>query len=235
MQAVSPELLQRLAQIDTPTLCNAIEVLADQPFTVGYTGYGLRCLSTPRRLAGYAATVKLTTARPPRKASPPVSMAQYLDHLASVPTPRLAILCDVDDPPGRAAAFGDVMANYHRAMGCVAMVTNGAVRDLEGIEAAGVACYGAGLIPSHGYFHFLATGEPVCIAGLEIHQGDLLVGDEHGLVRVPPEIAAEIPAVCEQIRRREETLISYCRSPQFTPAGYADLTRVHPSIKKADR
>ena len=103
-------------------------------------------------------------------------MAEYLDHLDTVPSPRIAILYDEDDVPCGAAAFGDVMANYHKAMGCVAMVTNGVVRDLVGIEAAGMACYAQGLIASHGYFHFLRTGEPVNIHGLTIHQNDFWSG-----------------------------------------------------------
>ncbi len=222
MNVLPEDLFHKIVAIDTPTLCNALEKLVDRAFTTGYTGSNLRCLTKPRSVGGYAATVTLTTRKPPAGREP-ISMAEYLDHLDTVPSPRIAILYDEDDVPCGAAAFGDVMANYHKAMGCVAMVTNGVVRDLVGIEAAGMACYAQGLIASHGYFHFLRTGEPVNIHGLTIHQNDFLVGDEHGLVQIPLEVADRIPSEVERIRRREERLITYCQSGGFTKAGFVAL------------
>ena len=64
-------------------------------------------------------------------------------------------------------------------------------------------------------FTFL-SGQPVKIFGLEIRSGDLLYADCHGVVSIPHEIVAELPAAAAKIREHEQRIIDICRSPGFS-------------------
>ncbi len=69
---------------------------------------------------------------------------------------------------------------------------------------------------SHAYMHSVDYGQPVEIFGLQIHAGDLLYADCHGVVSIPLEIAAELPEVAARIRSKEERIVQVCLSPGFS-------------------
>jgi regulator of RNase E activity RraA len=54
------------------------------------------------------------------------------------------------------------------------------------------------------------------VAGLRILPGDLLHGDRHGIVKIPLSIADKLPAVAERLKEREEEIMSFCRSDEFS-------------------
>ena len=61
------------------------------------------------------------------------------------------------------------------------------------------------------------------IGSLEISPGDLLHGDANGIVRIPRDLAARVPSTAAALRRKDETIIDYCHSSQFTVEGLRDL------------
>jgi len=103
-----------------------------------------------------------------------------------------------------------------RALGCVGVVTNGAVRDIPAARAAGFHYFAGCVSVSHGYVHIVDFGDPVEIGGLRIESGTLLHGDLHGVQSVPAEIAAQIPDVAARITAHERALLALCRSPDFS-------------------
>jgi len=64
--------------------------------------------------------------------------------------------------------------------------------------------------------HVLDYGQPVEILGLQVHAGDLLFADCHGVVSIPMEIAAELPVVAARIRSKERRIVQLCLSPGFS-------------------
>ena len=72
--------------------------------------------------------------------------------------------------------------------------------------------------------HIVEIGGPVKIGGLRIAPGDLLHGDQHGIVQIPAEIADKIPETAERIRERERGIVEYCQSTGFTLEGLTHLT-----------
>ncbi len=117
-----------------------------------------------------------------------------------------------------ASSFADAThAHVWMALGCIGIVTNGALRDLPVLEETPLHLYAGGLVPSHGFAHIVDFGHPVTIAGLEIASGDLLHGDMHGIVTVPTEIATQVPRVSAALRAREQHLLELCRSKDFSP------------------
>ncbi|MGA2591247.1 MAG: RraA family protein [Bryobacteraceae bacterium] len=211
------EILEQLRAIDTCTVSNAIERLDVRLRNEGFTDISVRCLSPSLPpMVGYAVTGRIRTAEAP------ISRHWYFDHmdfweyLATIPAPRVIVFEDMDAKPGFGAMFGEIHAQIGRALGCIGYVTNGAVRDLPGIERAGFHLFARGVSVSHAYAHVVDFGEPVEVAGLRVNPGDLLHGDLHGVVSVPNAVAGQIPKVAAELLAEEAELIELCQSAQFS-------------------
>ncbi len=167
-------------------------------------------------VVGYAVTARVRTSSTPVGGRCYYDRVDWWSYVQTIPEPRFIAIEDVDPVPGLGALFGDIHANIARALGCIAYVTNGAIRDLPGAEAIRFQMFASNVAVSHAYAHIVDFGNAVTIGGLTIAPGDLLHGDRHGVVRVPREIAAEVPHAAEKIARAEQSLIEFCQSPQFS-------------------
>ena len=103
-----------------------------------------------------------------------------------------------------------------RALGCVGYVTNGAVREVPAVRKLGLQLFAGKLAVSHAYAHIFDYGAAVEIAGLQVHPGDLLHGDRHGLLTIPKSIAGNVPATAEKLRKSEQRIIAFCESGDFS-------------------
>lgn len=167
----------------------------------------------------------------------PIAGRCYFDHpdwwsyVVSIPAPRFVVLQDVDKTIGFGALFGEIHANICAALGCCALLTNGAVRDLPAVRSAGIQTFAGSVSVSHAYAHIVEFGEPVEIDGLKIAPGTLLHGDRHGVLSIPPEVATQIPEVAEKIMKEEKEIVDYCRSGEFAldqlAAKLSDLSKLH--------
>ncbi len=135
--------------------------------------------------------------------------------MLSLPAPRVIVVHDLDDPRGQGAQWGEVQANIHRALGCVGVVTDGSVRDLDEVRALGFQFCASHVSVSHANVHMVDFGIPVKVGGVWIKPGDLVHGDQHGVVTVPPDIATGIPAAIAKVEADEKRIISVCQSPDF--------------------
>ena len=123
---------------------------------------------------------------------------------------------DVDTPPGLGAFVGEVHANILLALGCIGIVTNGAVRDLADIRPTEFQMFAGNVSVSHAYSHVFDFGGTVEVGGLTVRPGDLVHGDCHGVQTVPLEIADKVPAAAREIRQRRQNLVGLRRSAGFT-------------------
>jgi regulator of RNase E activity RraA len=167
-------------------------------------------------LVGYAATARLRAGTPPTSGRFYHDRADWWKSILEVPAPRIVVLEDMDKPPGVGAFLGDMHAAILKALGCVGFVTDGAVRELPRVHDLGLQLFAGNVAVSHAYAHIFDFASMVKIGGLEIKQGDLLHGDRHGILTVPIEIAAEIPATAERLQRTEQRVIDFCRSRAFS-------------------
>lgn len=142
----------------------------------------------------------------------------WWDALLKIPAPRIAVIADTDHPPGLGAFIGEVNANILLALGCIGLVTNGAVRDLTEVHATGFQMFAGNVSVSHAYAHIFDFGGTVEVGGLRVQPGDLIHGDLHGIQTVPLEIANKIPKVAQGILQTRQRLIGLCRSKDFTLA-----------------
>ena len=213
----SADLLGKLAGYDTPTICNALEVLDPERRGFGFTRQALTAsVSAPTPRVGYAKTASIRTTRP-QGISAEVLRARndaYLDYVAAGPAPKIALHQDLDDVAGIAACWGDVMATMHKAMGFVGVVTNGTIRDSAGMPDD-FLLLASGEKPSHGHLHTVVYGEMVDIAGMVANDGDLIHQDRNGALVIPHAFAADLPATADQIIAVEDAVKRAARTEPF--------------------
>ncbi|HVV01502.1 MAG TPA: RraA family protein, partial [Verrucomicrobiae bacterium] len=205
------EQLESLRRLGTCAVSNAIEQFDVRLRNEGFADAKVRCMF-PRlpAVAGYAVTAKIRCSGPPLEGHAILERTDWWDSISRMPAPRIFVIEDVDDRPGRGSLLGEVHAHILLGLQCAAAVTNGAVRDLPAVEAAGMQFFANHPAVSHSYAHIVEVGGPVCVGGLVVNPGDLLLGDIHGVLSVPLEIAADIPAMASRLAARERKIISAC-------------------------
>src|SRR5208282_1035233 len=213
---VSESQFSFLRSIDTPTVCNLIEIVAPERRGAFYTVAHLHCpFPDLAPMVGFAKTV---TIRARDKVGGPSYMQKrmdYLDYVAAEPRPSIVVIEDKDDPAGYGAFWGEVQTNVHKALGCLGTITNGSVRDIPAV-AEGFQML-AGLIgPSHAYVHVEEFGVPVTIAGMAVKSGDLIHADRHGAVVVPVNTIDAMAAALDGLLKQEARIITAARAPGAT-------------------
>ena len=227
MQSVlAPEQLEALRRLGTCMVSNAIEAFDVRLRNSGFADATIRCMFEDfPPIVGYAATARVRTSLPPMQGHNYFDRTDWWNAILQIPAPRIVVVEDVEKRPGLGSFVGEVHANILSALGCVGVVTNGAVRDLQQARTTGFQFFAGNVAVSHAYAHIFQFGIPVEIGGLKVEPGDLLHGDRHGILKVPLEIAAEIPAVARQIQEKEERLIAMCRSADFSLDKLRELFR----------
>jgi 4-hydroxy-4-methyl-2-oxoglutarate aldolase len=209
-------MIDALKKITSPTVANAIETFNVRPRHQGNMSSEIRCLFPELGpLVGYAVTAVIR-AEPQPLTGHRASTFGWWDYVLSIPAPRVVVVHDLDEPRGQGAQWGEVQANIHRALGCVGVVTDGSVRDLDEVRALGFQFAAAHISVSHAWVHMVDFGLPVKVGGLWVKPGDLIHGDHHGVVNVPPDIAAQIPEGVAKVDADERKIIDCCRSKDFS-------------------
>lgn len=209
--------LEKLRELNSCSVANAIETLGVRLRNTGFTDSSIRCIFQDfPPTVGYAATVRVRTSDPPMEGESYYYRLDWLDHLLAIPTPRVLVVQDIDRHPGLGAFIGDVHANILAAMGCIAVVTNGAVRNVSEAEALHFQMYAGNLSLSHAYAHVFDFGAPVEVAHMQVRPGDLLHGDRHGVQTIPLGVADKIPTVAHGMIDQEREIIQLCQSSGFS-------------------
>jgi 4-hydroxy-4-methyl-2-oxoglutarate aldolase len=90
------------------------------------------------------------------------------------------------------AVIGDLVLGMMKNAGVAGFVTDGAVRDIPGLRAVGLPCYAAAVTPNSPARHGPGTiGFPMVCGGVAVGPGDIVVGDEDGVVVVPFALIGE--------------------------------------------
>ena len=210
-------LIKELQSMDTPTVCNALELLIPKRRGYGYTTSHLHC-TRPQLppIVGFARTASIRAAHPSDlsgAAARDLSDAYYA-YIDQGLKPSVVVMQDLDGNGGYGSFWGEVNSNVHRGFGSVGLVTDGCVRDLPDI-AADFQMLAASVLPSHAYIHVVDYARPVDVAGMRVRDGDLIHADQHGAVVIPHDVATQVKAAAEQIGRRERVLIEASHQPGF--------------------
>jgi regulator of RNase E activity RraA len=216
---LSPEELERLRQFDTCTLSNAVERLNARPRNEGFITGVVTC-RFPRLspVIGYAVTARMRSSVTPVNGKYYYANPEFWNYLAGFEGPRILVTLDADEKPGIGALLGEAYARISRAFGCVACITNGAVRDVPGIEALGYQVFSGSLAVSHAYAHVVDFGDTVEIGGLRISNGDLLHGDQHGVHMLPRRGVGDLAALAEKVLEEDREIFELTGRKGFSPA-----------------
>ncbi len=218
MTLIDSSLLELLRGFDTPTVCNALEVVAPQRRMVGFTRRPLVCVRPELPpMVGYAATVSCRAAVPPTE-SAEVRRARriaYYEYIDSLPRPSIVVVQDLDDPAGFGAMWGEVNTAVHKGLGALGVITNGSVRDIDQF-APGFQALAGSIGPSHAWVSPAGWGEPVDVHGMTVRHGDLIHADRHGAVVIPHDVAANIPAAVDLLVRKEKVILDVARASDFS-------------------
>src|SRR6202048_4693457 len=211
--------LEALRPWDTPTICNALEIVAPARRAYGFTR---RPLVAPfpelKPIVGFARTGLIRSREPhprDRDSATRMRLGDY-EHIAEKPLPSISVLQDIDAPDAGFGAFwGEVQTHVHAGLGCVGVITDGSVRDLDAMAPNFLVLAGS-IMPSHAFVHLVEFGGTVSVAGMVVSANDIIHADRHGAVVIPPDAVAKIPEAVDLLTRRERVIIEASKQPGFS-------------------
>jgi regulator of RNase E activity RraA len=215
------DLLDILSRVDTPTVCNAIEVVQGRRGFQGFTRGTMICTEPGRAVVGYAVTAQIAALSPPTESADVIRARRmaYYRAMHDAPKPSVAVIEDLDWPNCIGAYWGEINTTIHKGFGMSGALTNGVVRDLGDLPQ-GFPVIAGSIGPSHGYVHVRTLGLPIRVMGLEVLQGDLIHADRHGAVVVPPEAIPALAAAIGRLQETERLVLDPARRPGFDFAAF---------------
>jgi len=228
---LSPALLDELATLDTPTVCNALELVAPERRAFGFTVEPLQCLYPALKpIVGFARTATIRSVAPSPLSAEEAGeqrLAYYQYVAEGGPRPAISIIQDLDGSrAGFGSFWGEVNSHLHKGLGCRGVVTDGSVRDLDA-NAPDFQMLCRMVVPSHAHVHVVGFGGTATVAGMYVASGDLVHADRHGAVVVPKAVAAKLKAAAALISRREAVLIGASKEAGF------DFERLRKALRDA--
>ncbi|MEZ9526709.1 RraA family protein [Enterovibrio norvegicus] len=210
-------LYELLISVDTPTVCNAIEVAQGKRGFNDFTRGTLQA-SAPESpaIVGYAKTAMIAALEPSRLPVDDVKKLRmdYYRYMSEAPFPSLAVIEDLDFPDAIGAFWGEINTNVHKGFGLSGVLTNGVMRDLGDLPDEFLVLAGS-VGPSHGFVHIESIGEPVNVFGLNVSHGDLIHADRHGAVVIPTDIIPLLADAIETLLRNEQIILKAAREENF--------------------
>ena len=216
---LTPDLLTKLRAFDTPTICNALEIIDAKYRVTGFTTKPLVCpFPDLPPIVGYArtATIRATHTNEAEGKAGKAQRIAYYEYVASGgPAPSVMVIQDLDGADiGYGAYWGEVQSAVHRGLGCEGVVTDGSIRDIPQWAPNFQALAGS-IAPSHAWVHLADFGKQVRVHGMIVRSGDLIHADRHGACIIPASVADKIPAACDLLTRKEAVILGVARKKGF--------------------
>jgi len=209
--------LSILARWDTPTICNALELIVPERRGHGFTVEQVVCLDpTLKPIVGYARTARCSTRTPPTESAQELAERRlnYYEYVVGPPHPTVAVIQDFETDPGAGAFWGEVQTNIHKGLGCLGAVTSSAMRDLDDC-APGFQILARKVVPSHIYNRVIDFSTQVEVFGMVVDHDDIIHADRHGAVVIPSEAVEQLPAAVDLMIRKEAVQLEAARDPSF--------------------
>lgn len=214
---MTPSLLKLMQSVDTPTVCNAIEVAQGKRGFSNFTR-GTMLSSAPEEgaIVGYARTAKIAAVNPPTEAPEVIKERRmaYYKHMATGQRPAITVIEDLDFPECIGAFWGEINTTIHTGFGVAGTLTNGVMRDLGDVPE-GYPVIAGSIGPSHGFVHVKEIGTPVEIFGMQVNDGDLVHADQHGAIVVPVDVIPHLEAAINKLLSTEGIILDAARSEGF--------------------
>ncbi len=228
---MTPELLDLLRRVDTPTVCNAIEVVQGKRGFANFTRGTMICTEPGQAVVGYAVTAQISALTPPTESAQVIRERRmaYYRAMHDGPKPSVAVIEDLDFPDCIGAYWGEVNTTIHKGFGMSGALTNGVVRDLGDLPQ-GFPVIAGSVGPSHGFVHVRTLGAPVTVFGLQVAHGDLVHADRHGALVVPADVVPSLGTAISKLQDTERLILDPARQPGFD---FADFEAAWTAFEKA--
>jgi len=215
---LAPELSRKLRSVDTPTICNALEIAMGGRTSHGFT-YGT-VIAAPQPLPpmlGFVRTARIKATSPSKKSAQELKKIRidyYRYVVGDENVPTIVVMQDLDERPGTGSFWGEVNSAVHQGLKVSGVLTNGSVRDLGDLSPTFPILAGS-IGPSHAHVHVVDFGCPVEVLGMAVVHDTLIHADQHGAVIIPLEYLKELPECIDRIQRKEAFLLTAARSGTF--------------------
>ncbi|MEX1214950.1 RraA family protein [Saccharospirillum sp.] len=219
---MTPDLLKRLQTVDTPTVCNAIEVAQGKRGFANFTRQTLLASDlNATALVGYARTAQIA-AKVPSGDDPAVVRQRRMDYyryMAEAPSPSIVVIEDLDGDDAVGAYWGEINTTVHKGFGLSGVVTNGVMRDLGDLPT-GFPVLAGRIGPSHAFVRVESFDTPVTVFGMEVAPGDLIHADRHGALVIPESVIPVLADAIERLLKTEQLVLQPARSEPFDFAAF---------------
>ena len=209
-------LLAQLRAVDTPTVCNAIEVVEGRRGFNRFTRGTMHHNRPGQTMVGRARVARIAGLAPPTEPAETIR-ARRLDYfrwMARGPGPTVAVVEDLDYPACIAGWWGEVHVAVHKGLGLAGAVTNGVMRDLDVMDE-GFPVLAGSIGVSHGYVHVVSLGGEVSVMGLRVAEDALVHAARHGALVIPEEVLPELGRAIDSVFANEAIILGPARAPGF--------------------
>jgi regulator of RNase E activity RraA len=185
------DLARRLLEIEVSALCDA-----DKSLPV--VDPAIRAMVPDVRMAGSAFTV--------------VAVDDHLPTFSALAEAGAGDVLVISTGGGHLAVLGELFATEARRRGLAGVVIDGYCRDVAGLRRLGLPVFARGTIPASGSTRSRAAlGQPVRCGGIEVTAGDIVFGDDDGVVIAPAARVEAALEAAERIGRAERAMLEAMR------------------------
>ncbi len=225
MSELTQNEIDSVATMQTCAVSNAIESLNIRSRIEGFMTPDIKSMFPDMgSMAGFAVTAVIKASTPPSD-NMNYSRVERVDEILKIPGPSVIAMKDLDHPFVIGSFWGEVQSAIHSSLDCVGVVTDGGVRDLDEMQEWGFNAFASTALVSRANVHLVEANIPVTIGGVTVNPGDLLLGDKHGVISIPKEIAKDLPDAIAKVEAGEREIIDVCKAQNFSPEKLKDILR----------
>ncbi|MEM6939436.1 MAG: RraA family protein [Pseudomonadota bacterium] len=218
---MSEALFKLLARVDTPTVCNAIEVAQGKRGFDAFTRGTMLCSAPGEAMVGYARTARIRAVAPPEEPADVIKARRmaYYKYMSEGPRPGVAVVQDLDGLEAIGAYWGEINTSVHKALGLSGALTDGVMRDLGDLPE-GFPVVAGSIGPSHGFVYVVDFDLPVEIKGLTVAPGALVHADRHGALVIPENVVPVLEAAITKLFASERVVLDAVKGKEISFAEF---------------
>lgn len=208
------EIFKKLIKFDTPTICNALEVIDSKCQNNGYTKKEFFCLNKLLPpMIGFVRTAKIYSNDINQHVTTN-EIIKYYRYMEQGNLPKICIVEDINKNP-TGCFWGEVQTNIHQNLGFNGIITNGSIRDLDDV-ARNFQMLAGSVLPSHSFIKLKSIGKRVKIFSEIFNHDDIVHADQHGVVKISYDYLKELPKAINYVVKNEKPILDLCKSSRFS-------------------